>query len=243
MLLSDERKNKLAIFAANLNLDFSNFELLNSAFCHTSYAYENNLSRLESYERLEFLGDAVLKLSVSDLLCSSYPDKYEGQLTEKRAIAVSDKTIAIFAERIGMEELILTGKCEGDEGKIQESILACAFEALLGAIYLENGDKGYTVAKKFIIDNFKNDILNVAYINPKAQLQEFTQAYNHNLPEYVLMDAKGPEHKKVFTIGVYYENKFIASSKASSKKEAEMAAAAKALIKLKEIYKSERDGK
>ncbi len=237
MQLSKERKKTLKDFVSKYKLRFKDFELLNSAFSHTSYTNELGIDRILSYERLEFLGDAVLKLAVSDILYNEYLTKNEGLLSEHRSIVVSDKTIAKFADKIGFSNLILLGNSE--VGKKNESILACAFEAFLGAIYLEFKDKGYICAKKFLIDNFKDDILNTEYSNPKAQLQDFTQKLNHNLPEYVLMNESGPAHSKTFTIGVYYENKFIEKGEAKTKKEAEFIAAKAALIKLKEQYKEE----
>lgn len=239
MLVSNERKKVLKKFAASLGLKFRNIELLNRAMCHTSYAADLNEGRKESYERLEFLGDAVLKLTVSDILYNLYEDKMEGALTEQRAIIVADKTIARLAKKIDLPPLILTGKCEGEEGKHKESILACAFEAFLGAIYLEYKEKGYRKAKEFLISNFKDDILNIEISNPKAKLQELTQKYNHNLPEYVTLDEQGPAHKKMFTVGVYYENKFIEKATAPTKKEAETEAARKALVKLREQIKED----
>ena len=233
MLISSDRKKKLKLFNKKFNLRFKNFELLNRAFLHTSYIFEIKENRIESYERLEFLGDAVLKLAVSGILFENYPYLMEGKLTEKRACIVSDKTISEFAEKIGLSELILTGKCEGIEGRGKETIFACSFEALLGAIYLE---KGYKSAAEFLIQNFKEEILNLDYINPKAKLQELTQKYNRNLPEYILLEEKGPAHDRTFVAAVYYENKFIEKGEAKSKKEAEFEAAEKAYIKLKEIY-------
>ena len=233
MLISSDRKEKLKLFNKKFNLKFKDFELLNRAFLHTSYIFEIKENRIESYERLEFLGDAVLKLAVSGILFKNYPSLMEGKLTEKRACIVSDKTISVFAEKIGLSELILTGKCEGIEGRGKETIFACSFEALLGAIYLE---KGYKFAAEFLIQNFKEEILNLDYINPKAKLQELTQKYNRNLPEYILLEEKGPAHDRTFVAAVYYENKFIEKGEAKSKKEAEFKAAEKAYIKLKEIY-------
>ena len=234
MLVSKERKKELEVFLKKIGLKFKNFDLLNSAFSHTSYVYEQCIDRNESYERLEFLGDAVLKLSVSDILYTRYNNSSEGQLSEQRSAIVADKTIAQFAKKIGFSDLILTGKCE--KGKEKESILACAFEAFLGAVYLEYKDKGYIKAKEFLVSNFYEDILSVDYINPKAQLQDYTQKYNHNLPEYVIIEETGAAHNKTFVMGVYYENKLIGKGSAKTKKEAEFKAAKEALSSLKNIY-------
>ena len=239
MLVSKERKKELEVFLKKIGLKFKNLDLLNSAFSHTSYVYEQFLDRNESYERLEFLGDAVLKLSVSDILYEKYKDNNEGQLSEQRSAIVADKTIAQFAKKIGFSDLILTGKCE--KGTEKESILACAFEAFLGAIYLEYKDKGYIKAKEFLVKNFYEDVLSVDYINPKALLQEFTQKYNHNLPEYTILEEIGAAHNKTFVMGVYYEDKLIGKGSAKTKKEAEFEAAKEALFYLKNIHGELKD--
>ncbi|MCD8024199.1 MAG: hypothetical protein LUE64_01545, partial [Candidatus Gastranaerophilales bacterium] len=175
-MLSGRRIEVLKAFCAERGLNFKNFELLNRAFCHTSYVHENNMDRIESYERLEFLGDAVLKLVISDILFFEFPDEMEGLMTEKRAAIVSDRTIAKFAEKLNFKNLILTGK--GENQNQNKSVFACSFEALLGAIYIE---EGYLKARDFLLTYFKDDILNVEYSNPKEKLQEITQKLTHNI--------------------------------------------------------------
>ena len=194
-----QREDLLKEFQDKYDLKFKSLELLNKALCHTSYTNENNLDILNSYERLEFLGDAVLKLSISKYFYSKFKDYHEGKLTKIRAEVVSDKTIATYANKIGLGKLILFGKNEKKHGGAKkESILACAFEALLGAIFLEYGSRGFKKAYDFLINNFEEEILNVNdeinFLNPKAILQEYTQGINHDLPKYNLVDEAGKEH-------------------------------------------------
>ena len=163
-----------------------NFSLFEAAMRHTSYTNENNLPAECSYERLEFLGDAVLKLITSDILYKHFSDFQEGKLTRLRAEIVSDKHIFNYAKKLGFEDLIILGKNEKKQGGYKkESILACAFEALLGAIFIEYKKKGYNKAYEFIEANFLDDILStknkISLLNPKAILQEYTQSINQML--------------------------------------------------------------
>ena len=237
MCISKERIVALEEFQKKYNLKFSNIELLNQAFIHTSYTNENNIDILNSYERLEFLGDAVLKLIISDILYNNFPDYKEGKLTKLRAEIVSDKHIFEYAKNLGFEELIILGKNEKKQGgQKKESILACAFEALLGAIFLEYKDFGYNKTYEFIKENFLEDILsmqnNISILNPKAILQEHTQSINQKLPTYNLIDEKGKEHDKTFFIEVSFEGKVIGKGSAKSIKQAQIEAALDAIKNL-----------
>lgn len=228
------RENSLSVFCLKYNLNFSDLGLLNSALSHSSYTKEQNLEYNFSYERLEFLGDAVLKISISEFLFKNFPNAKEGELTQYRAIIVSDKSIADFAKKINLGELILTGVGEKRAlGASKSSILACAFEALLGAIFLENG---LNMASEFIFSNFQAEIGTLIesseFSNPKAVLQEFTQSKNGKLPEYKVEDETGLSHNKTFKIGVYFEDVFLGFGVGKSKKEAEQFAAREALVKL-----------
>lgn len=236
MSISSNRIIELQNFIEPLGLSFSDYSLLDKALTHSSYAYEQGCSRFENYERLEFLGDAVLKLAISDILYNEYPEKTEGELSAQRAFIVSDKNIAEYSKKLNIRNFILTGKCEKDNFKGMETIFACAFEAFLGAIYLEYKEKGFEKAKVFLLENFKEEILKTSFVNAKAQLQEYTQKLNHDRPEYVILGNIGPAHNRTFTIGVYYRGNFISKGTANSKKEAEAEGAKEALIKLKEIY-------
>ena len=237
MCISKERIVALEEFQKKYNLKFSNIELLNQAFIHTSYTNENNIDILNSYERLEFLGDAVLKLIISDILYNNFSDYKEGKLTKLRAEIVSDKHIFEYAKNLGFEELIILGKNEKKQGgQKKESILSCAFEALLGAIFLEYKDFGYNKTYEFIKENFLEDILsmqnNISILNPKAILQEYTQSINQKLPIYNLIDEKGKEHDKTFFVEVSFEGKVIGKGSAKSIKQAQIEAALDAIKNL-----------
>ena len=237
MSISKERKAQLKEFQKKYNLKFKNLELLNQAFIHTSYTNENNIDVFESYERLEFLGDAVLKLSVSKFLYNEFATYPEGKMTKLRAEIVSDKYIFEFAKKLNFEDLIILGKNEQRHGGAKkESILACAFEALLGAIFLEYQDKGYKKAYEFLLENFKEEILKmdeqIEYLNPKAILQEYTQGKNKKLPTYNLVKEEGKEHSKTFFVEVEYENEIIGKGNSKTIKQAQSEAAKDALKKL-----------
>jgi len=240
--INEERLEKLNDFQKKYGLNFSDIELLNRAFCHTSYTNENNISSENSYERLEFLGDAVLKLAISSLFYDDFENYREGELTKLRAEIVSDRNISKYAKKLGFEDLILLGRNEKKHGgEKKESIQACAFEALLGAIFLEYKEDGYKKTYKFLIDNFKDEILKINEqintLNPKAILQEYTQGLSKKLPVYKLVKEEGKEHDKMFFVEVLYENKTIGKGSGKSRKKAEQQAAYDALISLGEIEK------
>ena len=220
------------------NLGFGNsddFSLFEKAMRHTSYVHEADIPIECSYERLEFLGDAVLKLVISKYLYLKFPDYKEGILSKLRGEIVADKTLAQFANKIGLNAFILLSENERKSGgEHKQSILACTFEAFLGAIYLTCG---YDSVEDFIVSNFSCDICaieqNIETINPKQQLQEYTQEINHTLPEYVLISKTGSEHNSVFEIAVYFNGKMLAKGIGSSKKSAQQDAAKNALNYLK----------
>ena len=210
-----------------------NSENFLKALTHSSYTREKELDSLENYERLEFLGDAVLKLSVSDILISQFPEYAEGDLTKIRSIVVSDNTLAEIAESVGLNNLIILGKQEEKTGgRERKSIMACAFEAILGAYYL---DGKYLEISKFLKKVFESYIKNVdenfAKFNAKAVLQEHTQSLNKQLPEYKIVGEKGPEHDKIFVAEVSYMEHVLATGQGKTKREAEQDAAYKACNK------------
>lgn len=236
----DRRLEVLNEFQEKYNLKFKNIKLLNQAFVHTSYTSENNLNVLLSYEKLEFMGDSVLKLAVSEFLYDKFENYKEGELTKLRAEIVSDKNICKYAKQLGFENLIILGRNEKKQGGAKkESILACAFEALLGAILLDNRQTGYKKAKKFLQDNFLDEILDIeknsVLLNPKATLQEYTQGINCKLPVYNLVKEEGKAHKKTFFVEVSFNDEIIGHGKGLSIKKAETEAALNALKKLKVI--------
>ncbi len=216
------------------NIPIENEELFTQALTHPSFTKENNLSYEQSYERLEFLGDAVLKLTISDVLYRKYPNFQEGEMSKIRSIVVSDATLANIAEKIGLASLIILAKHEEKQGcRKLESVCACAFEAVLGAYYL---DGKFADLVKFIENQFAPYIEDVENnfekFNAKALLQEYTQAQTKETPVYSLIGESGPAHKKVFEVSVAYKNEIIATGIGKSKKDAEQQAAYNACEKL-----------
>ncbi len=197
------------------------------ALTHPSYTQEKEMSYCDCYERLEFLGDAVLKLSISDVLYKMFPDYAEGKMSQIRSIIVSDHTLSNISREIGLSKLIIAGTHEVKNGiKNLESVTACAFEAVLGAYYL---DGKFDELLKFIEETFIpyiNDVNNnLEKYNAKALLQEYTQSLTKETPVYTLVSESGPDHKKTFTVDVSYKNEVIARGEGKTKKDAEQKAA------------------
>lgn len=212
----------------------NNPEIFEKALTHGSFTKENNISTLNNYERLEFLGDAVLKLCISDILYKKFPEYLEGDLTKIRSIVVSDNTLAKIAKEIGLDKLIILGKQEEKMGgRKRISILACAFEALLGAYFIEDNflklsgflEKALEKSIKEVDENFEK-------FNSKAILQEYTQSKTKTTPSYMTVKEIGPSHNKVFVVEVSYEGEVLASGEGKTKKEAEQNCAYEACLKL-----------
>lgn len=202
-------------------------KLFEIALTHPSYTKDNGLEYVECYERLEFLGDSVLKLLISDFLYKKYPLYTEGDMSKIRSIAVSDNTLSKIAFQIGLNKLIRAGVHDEKQGVTRlESVTACAFEATLGAYYLDGKLENL---KEFIAKVFNPYIeeidKNFEKYNAKAILQEYTQSLTKHTPVYKLLGTKGPEHNKIFEIEVSYEGKAIATGEGRTKKDAEQNAA------------------
>lgn len=215
-------------------IDILDKKLIKQAFVHTSYTNEHDKSHLESNERLEFLGDAVLKLCCSDFLYKKFPNQPEGDLSKIRAILVSDATLMIFASELNFEILIkLSFSEKKQKGQFRQSTLACAFEAFIGALYLQTTLQNI---QKFIIPFWEKQLPsilnNMDKINAKATLQEYTQSKNKKLPIYEIVNEYGLDHEKTFEVAVSYNDKMIAKGVGTSKKEAEQNAAYQACLKL-----------
>lgn len=216
----------------NLELKFKNKKLLKQALTHRSYLNENKSPGLEHNERLEFLGDAVLELIVTEYLHNNYKNP-EGELTAWRASLVNTDMLAKKAKQIKLENKILLSHGEKqDQGKARKAILANAFEAIIGALYL---DQGYKHAQKFISETILPELPEILekklYIDSKSLFQEKAQEKVDITPNYKTIKAWGPDHTKKFEIGVYLQNKLIAKAIGSSKQEAQEKAAQKALEK------------
>ncbi len=209
-------------------------ELFQCALTHSSYTKEHNLPETQCYERLEFLGDAVLKLSISEVLYKTYPQTREGELSKIRGVVVSDNTLADIAKKIGLDKLIIMSKHEEKQGcRSLNSICACSFEAVLGAYYL---DGKFDKVIKFIEKTFKPYIEEVSEhfekFNAKAILQEYTQGLTKTTPVYTVISQSGPAHKREFEVEVQYNGEVLAVAKGLSKKDAEQKSAYAACQKL-----------
>jgi len=215
-----------------LGLSFKNKDLLLNAFVHRSYLNEHRDLKLTSNEKLEFLGDSVLSLASSYYLFSHYSNLSEGDYTEIKSALVRAETLAEVARSLNLGNYLLLAKGQEKEGgRDNENILADAFEALLGVIFIEyDFQTVYSFLEKYLftkrVDHF---VKNKLYLSAKTVLQEITQKRYKNTPIYKVIDEKGPEHKKEFKVAVFINNKKMAEGKGSSKKEAEEVAAKKAL--------------
>ncbi|MCR4880867.1 MAG: ribonuclease III [bacterium] len=228
-MISQERIEQLNEFLASVNLK-CNTENLNIALTHSSYCNENNLPFELCNERLEFLGDAVLKLIISNYLYSRFPSYKEGDLSQIRSTVVSDETLYKISEKINLKKYILLGTAEDSNGgRNRHSTIACAFEALLGALYL---DGRLSETTDFLQNLFEEEITIVDQEglkgNTKALLQEYYQAFSNNVPEYVLTKQEGPPHNRTFYVDVFFENEYLASGVGTTKKAAQKEAALKA---------------
>jgi len=214
---------------------FKNKNLLKRALTHRSYLNETKQKNLHSYERLEFLGDAVLELIVSLYLFEKYPDSPEGKLTSLRSRLVQTKTLSLAAQRLKLGESLKMSKGEKkSEGHKNPSILADVFEAVVGAIYKDSGFKeAYSFVKKNLLD--LSDKMFKAQIpeDYKSALQEKVQAQGLPTPEYKLISSQGPDHNKVFKTALFVNGKKISIGEEKSKQKAETQAAKKALEKFR----------
>jgi ribonuclease-3 len=220
-----------ALIASKLGHTFKNETILKEALTHRSYLNEHADWDVPHNERLEFLGDAVLELVVTEELFNRYPDKEEGWMTSVRAALVNYQTLAEVAREAGLDGSVLLSRGESkDTGRAREVILANAFESVIGAIYL---DGGYTAAKKFINKTVTvrlDDVIRRGlHVDAKSLLQEKVQASLKVTPTYKVLSSEGPDHKKMFTIGVYFGEKLIAQGTGPSKQDGEVEAARAAL--------------
>ena len=215
----------------NLDIYFENKGLLQQAFIHRSYINEQAGSGLAHNERLEFLGDAVMELIVTDYLFEHFPKNPEGELTAYRASLVNTITISDTARELGFDEFLILSKGESkDTGKARAYILANTYEAFIGALYL---DQGYDAARSFVhttlIKKLDYIIQHGLWRDAKSYVQEKSQEIESVTPSYRVIHQVGPDHDKIFTVGIYFGDKLIAEGKGSSKQEAETDAARNAL--------------
>ncbi len=202
-----------------------------TAITHRSYLNEHREAKQEHNERYEFLGDAILELVVTDFLFRKYPEKPEGELTAVRAALVNTVSLSDVATRMNINEHLLLSKGEAkDTGRARQYILANAFEALIGAIYL---DQGYDAAKEFVavhlFDKTETIVMKRLWQDAKSRLQEVAQEQVSITPSYNTLDQAGPDHDRMFTVGVFLGQEKIAEGQGRSKQEAEQSAAEAAI--------------
>tara|TARA_B100002049_G_scaffold234846_1_gene217998 strand:- start:231 stop:953 length:723 start_codon:yes stop_codon:yes gene_type:complete len=221
-----------------LGFEFENIQLLIDALTHRSYMNEHKKSANVHNERLEFLGDAVLELVVTDFLYRSY-DEPEGILTSWRSALVRTESIGEAGAALGYEPLLRMSRGEKrGSDRARQQILANAFEALIGAIYIE---KGYETAEKFIHRTITSKLDGIlaseSWRDPKSHLQEVSQSIDNMTPQYRVIEEEGPDHEKVFTLGVYVGSRLMGKGTGHSKQTAQQEAAKAALIAYKKQSK------
>jgi len=221
-----------------LGVPFEQTDLLAQALTHSSYANENSGIVPASNERLEFLGDAVLGLIVAENLYRDFPSLSEGEMTRLRSILVKQETLARVAESIGLGKFLYLGKGEeASGGREKPANLARALEAVIAAVYL---DQGPVITEQSVSDMLDTELRNCfsqgAIIDYKSQLQELLQARTQQTPTYILIETQGPDHNKKFTVEVRSGNDVLATGSGRSKKKAETEAARIALEKIKNTF-------
>lgn len=220
-------------FTQHNKLKFKNSKLLEQAFIHRSFINENPRSGLEHNERLEFLGDAVLELVVTEYLFEKYPHHNEGDLTAYRSALVNAVTLGKVADDLSFNDMLKLSKGEAkDVSRARSSILADAYEAFVGALYV---DQGYGIVKKFITETLlgktEEIIKKGLYRDAKSFVQEKCQELYGVTPSYKVLHEEGPDHDKIFRVGIYFTDNVIAEGTGKSKQEAETSAAKNALEK------------
>ncbi|TAK56876.1 ribonuclease III [Patescibacteria group bacterium] len=219
----------ISVFEKKAGVTFKDKALLTQAFTHRSYLNENKGLKMSHNERLEFLGDAVLELISTDYLFKKYPDKTEGDLTSYRSALVNTHSLAKAAINLDINDYLLLSKGEAkDMGRARQIILADTFEAVLGALYV---DAGYESARDFVKRNLF-DLIDIAHIvknklwlDAKSRFQEQAQEKLGVTPAYKTIREEGPDHDKVFTLGVFLGDVQVATGEGPSKQEAEQKAA------------------
>ena len=235
-------QKKLKELQKNIGYEFKQEALLRQALTHSSYAHEKNLKELMDNERLEFLGDAVLEVVSSEFLYKNHPEMNEGQMTKLRASLVCEQSLAGCARQLELGKFLLLGNGEDlTGGRERDSILSDAWEALIGAMYL---DGGFTSAKEFILKYVLQDIEHKKlFYDSKTMLQELIQNKYKQTLHYMLLSEEGPDHNKTFTVQAYMNNTPLETGRGRTKKAAEQNAAYQSLLKFeKDDYVLEQRG-
>ena len=231
---------KLEKLEKSLGYTFNNQSILKESITHKSYAHEKKTSISSCNERMEFLGDSVLELIISEYLFTTYTKYTEADLSKIKAYIVQESSLAETAKKLDIGSYLLLGK--GEEitgGREKPSLLADAFEAVLSAIYIDGGLEN---AREFVLDNLSHKVEKLAanqfIFDFKTELQEAVQARYGILPKYITHNEEGPEHKKVFEVEVYIKDDLFGSGKGRTKKAAAQKAAEAALAKIKESHET-----
>lgn len=230
--------SKLSKLESVIKINFKNKTLLENVFIHRSYLNEHKNFRLPSNENLEFLGDSVLSLITSVYLFKNYPALHEGDYTEIKSAIVKTESLAESAAELSLGDYLLLSKGEErGSGRSNKNLLADCFEALIAAIFLDqNFEKAYNfVVQHLFIKRLVKIITDKSYLSAKGRLQEYIQAKYKTIPSYKLLGENGPEHNRIFKIGVFFQNRRLGIGIAPSKKEAEEKAAKIAFDNLKGI--------
>jgi len=221
---------ELSLLEDRLGVKFKNQELLRQALVHRSYLNEHSDFHLDQNERLEFLGDAVLELIVTEYLFKNFPKKPEGELTNWRASLVNAVMLSKIAAELKLEEnlYLSRGEAKDKDSKARQFILADAVEAVIGAIYLDSGEEAAKqVIYKYIISKLENIVKNELYFDSKSKFQEISQEKYSTTPHYKVLKEEGPDHAKIFEVGLFIAEEQISVGTGSSKQEAQVEAAKK----------------
>ncbi|MFA5420960.1 MAG: ribonuclease III [Patescibacteria group bacterium] len=227
--------SKLSNLEKRIGIFFKNKDLLQQALIHRSYLNENHDFYLGHNERLEFLGDAVLEIIVTEYLYLNFPNSPEGDLTNWRASLVNSKMLFSVASNLGVEDYLFLSKGESKDknSKARQYILANSIEAIIGSIYL---DQGIELSKKFVVENIIPELDDIikskSYLDPKSRFQECSQEKFGITPIYKVLKEEGPDHNKHFTVGLFLEDELVSTGSGGSKQEAQVDAADKG-IKIK----------
>jgi len=235
--MNEERVQTLIALEGRLGWHFTDITLLDNALTHRSFVNEAVAPGCRDNERLEFLGDAVLELTVSDMLMRKFPDHAEGQLSKLRASVVNEQPLAELARRFGIGEHLLLGKGEeGSGGRMKSSLLANAFESVLAAMYLDGGfDRTAAFIGRLFEPLIEEDNLSAIYRDYKTAVQEMSQLLFREMPRYTVISETGPDHDKRFQTNLMIGERVIAAGMGRSKKEAEQQAARMAIEELRKI--------
>ena len=232
--LSAERERELFSFINSIGLTFSDYRLLNLAFTHTSYANECR-GKVDNNERLEFLGDSVLGMITAEYLFSFFTRFHEGEFSKIKAVVVSEESLSEIALSIHLEKYILVGRGEkSQKGELKKAILADCMEAVIAALYL---DQGLETAKRFVLSFIPAQVEKMlenklSYKDYKTELQEYLQKRRGKVPRYMIVSQTGPDHDQTFSVNVKLGTKVFGPGTGRNKKAAEQAAARIALIAL-----------